>query len=316
MRSTGTLAPPVRPLPSCSVVVCTRDRPDELDRCLASLGTLDLAPMEVIVVDSGPARWPAQSVAQSRGARYVLERRRGLGRARNVGARIASGDVVAYLDDDSIAEPGWLRALAVEFEDPAVAVVTGRCAPMDDQGSEAMRDVMRSWWPNGAGRFALDRSVDGWARMAIAGSVGTGGNMALRRIVFSTWTGFDERLGRGAPIDSGEEHHAFFELLRRGYAIAYNPHSVVRHPVPETVESYRRHALRSRAAYVAGLLLLFTEQPESRHAIRQLTRGHLQGDRAASGSVAQSPSAGGVATTMEAVIRGIGKYVFSLVRRR
>ena len=73
---------------------------------------------------------------------------------------------------------------------------------------------------NGHPESVFDRETPFWFERANFGGIGDGGNMAFRRCVFDIWPGFDERLGRGAVIDGGEEHYAFFSLLDRGYRIA------------------------------------------------------------------------------------------------
>ena len=111
---TPTLAPP-----SCTVIICTRDRPELLDRCLAAVARLIYPAYEVLVVDNAPSNDRARAAAARRGARYLREPVRGLSRARNRGARASSSTIVVYVDDDSIPEPSWLGHLALEFRDPA-----------------------------------------------------------------------------------------------------------------------------------------------------------------------------------------------------
>jgi len=69
---------------------------------------------EVVVVDNAPSDDRASEVAERHGARRVVEPIPGLSRARNRGARESTGDLVAYLDDDAIADSGWLGGLAAD----------------------------------------------------------------------------------------------------------------------------------------------------------------------------------------------------------
>jgi len=92
----------------CTVVICTRDRPEELDRCLDAVGAVAYPSFDVLVVDNGSSASGVRAIAQRWGARCVVEPRPGLSRARNRGAREARGELVAYLDDDARPEPGWL----------------------------------------------------------------------------------------------------------------------------------------------------------------------------------------------------------------
>src|SRR5215207_11073344 len=113
----------------CTVVICTRDRPEALERCLGAVGALDHPVFDVLVVDNGSPAAGARELADRWGARCAVESRPGLSRARNRGAREAAGEVIAYLDDDAQPEPGWLAALEQELDDPAVMAVAGRIRP-------------------------------------------------------------------------------------------------------------------------------------------------------------------------------------------
>lgn len=246
--------------PSCSVVICTRDRPAALERCLRALKEVRYPHFEVVVVDNAPSDAGTRELAQQYGAKYVLARVPGLSHARNLAARACETEVLVYLDDDAVPEAGWLGALASEFQDPKVMAVVGRCVPMNVE-TEAERLWVKVYGP-GFGvkdRLVLDRTVPDWFEYANFGGVGTGGNMALRRTAFKIWPGFDERLGRGMPLDGGEENHAFFSLVHRGYKIVGTPVAVVRHPCPQTLDALRSRKLKDRAASVGYLFALMVE---------------------------------------------------------
>ena len=104
--------------PRCSVVVCTRERPDYLRRCLDSLTFQDHPDFGVWVIDNAPLSGNTREVVDSFGAdldiHYVVELRPGTSRARNAGLRM--GDIVASLDDDEVADSLWLSELARAFD--------------------------------------------------------------------------------------------------------------------------------------------------------------------------------------------------------
>src|SRR5579863_2053725 len=98
--------------PSCTVVVCTRNRPFELDRCLAALARLSYPRFDVLVVDNASQDSQTYDIARQWGVRYLLAPVPGLSRARNVGARACESEIVVFADDDAVPEQDWLTALA------------------------------------------------------------------------------------------------------------------------------------------------------------------------------------------------------------
>lgn len=247
-------------------MICTRDRPTELNRCLEAISRLDYPKFNTMVVDNAPSNDLARQVAARWGAEYLLEPKAGLSRARNTGARSCSSEIVAYLDDDSVAEREWLAQLAAEFRDPTVMAVTGSVMPLEAGLPGEDRAMLARYAPSRQWK-RLDRQNPFWFEMASFGGIGDGGNMAIRRSAFECWAGFDERLGRGAAISGCEEHLAFSQLVEAGHAIVYTPYAVVHHPRPGTAEALKIAALRdyrSGAAYVTLLLV------ESRHRWKTL----------------------------------------------
>jgi cellulose synthase/poly-beta-1,6-N-acetylglucosamine synthase-like glycosyltransferase len=267
--------------PSCTVIICTRNRPELLDRCLAAVARLTYPAYEVLVVDNAPSDDHARTLAARCGARYLRERVIGLSRARNHGARASTSAIVAYLDDDSIPEPSWLDCLAVEFRDPDVMAVTGRIVAIDDPVESEWVRAWRQSLDCGDVRRAVDRREPAWFELANFGGLGDGGNMVFRRLAFEIWPGFHERLGRGVLVAGGEEHHAFFSLIARGYRVVYTPHARVRHPYPTTLDALRKRTLRDRAASAGYMTLLFAEEPAHRRAVVRYVAQWLGGTRRA-----------------------------------
>jgi O-antigen biosynthesis protein len=240
--------------PTCSVVVCTRNRPDALNRCLRALEQLAYPSFGVMVVDNAPSDDRAFEISRRAGVRYLVEPIPGLSRARNTGARACSSEVVAFTDDDAVPEAAWLAHLAAPFHDPNVAVATGRTLPLLDPTADASEFDTSDLGPS---VIRLDRRHPLWFEMACFGGIGNGNNMAFRRRIFDEWRGFDERLGRGALLSSSEEHRAFAQLIERGYAVVYTPEAMVRHPIPTTVEERQKDYIQSRADLAAYAMFLF-----------------------------------------------------------
>jgi glycosyltransferase involved in cell wall biosynthesis len=260
---------------TCSVVVCTRDRPEALDECLAAVSAVTPSASEIIVIDSAPRNANAEKTAERWGARYILETRPGLSRARNRAAHESTSDILAFIDDDAVPEPGWLEPLLAEFEDPKVALVAGRVLPPD---SDKEMLPIYAWFgvvDLGPERKVFDRSVSGWYGLTNFGGVGLGANISVRRSVFNAWHGFDERLGAGTRIPGHEELKAFFELVELGFRLVYAPRSVVRHAFPRSMEELRRRGLRAVEASAAYLTLLLFEQPFYRKETWDYIKGKI-----------------------------------------
>jgi O-antigen biosynthesis protein len=260
---------------SCSVVICTRNRPHVLARTLRALGQQTIRDFQIVVVDSAPNGHPAMEVTSQYGARCVVEPVPGVARARNRGARCCNTDLVAYLDDDCLPAPDWLERILAEFQDDRVIAVGGRVEGiLPEEGVQpwhyaAARDSRRPQ------RRCVDSRTAGWFELANFGALGDG-NMAFRRAAFNVWPGFDERLGRGGPLHGGEEHHAFFSLIDRGHAVVYTPAAVVRHPLPVTASELRSRCLKELRATAAYVSMLWSEQPRYRaHLLRFVLEGML-----------------------------------------
>src|SRR3954462_7645696 len=112
--------------PSCSVVVCTRYRSQTPNSWLEAITRSDYPDFEIVVVDNSPGDPPTREIAERYNARYVLEPTTGLSRARNRGSAASNGDIVAFLDDDTLPERGWLSGLVAQFENPRVMAAVGR----------------------------------------------------------------------------------------------------------------------------------------------------------------------------------------------
>jgi glycosyltransferase involved in cell wall biosynthesis len=217
-------APPL----SCTVVICTRDRPEELDRCLDALARLEGPAFQVLVVDNAPQDHATRHLATRRGVDYLCVPEPGVSRARRQGALACTTDVVAFVDDDAEVEPGWLSALLREFRDPRVAACGGRIAWFDPEGEE---EADPSHQPTEQ-RRVVDPSVKRWYEKVNFGGLGSGANMAFRRSALGDAAVFHPRLGLGTPIPGGADTYAFFAVVRAGHRAVYTPCAVVRHPLP------------------------------------------------------------------------------------
>jgi GT2 family glycosyltransferase len=257
----GSRASPPR-LPRASVVVATRDRSASLLRCLDSLLALDYPDYEVVVVDNAPATSATQRLIAARypcEVRYVVEGRPGLAAAHNRGLAVAGGEIVAFTDDDVVADRRWVLELATAFGWAAdIACVTGMISAAELETPAQIWSEAR--WGLGKGSaprvFRIsDRRRLGALFPFAAGRFGSGANMAFRTDVLRELGGFDPALGAGTPSRGGDDLAAFFAVIAAGYALAYAPEAIVRHWHRRDYASLRRQAY----GYGAGLAAYLTK---------------------------------------------------------
>jgi glycosyltransferase involved in cell wall biosynthesis len=187
-------------------VICTRDRPVALSACVASLAAQSRRADEVLVVDAGTARLPARMRRRLRkrlgGTRIrFVATPPGLPRQRNLGATLAHGSVIVFLDDDVVLEPGYLAAIAAVYEDDhhqTIGGVGGAQVPDPTPKESAIRRaVCRAFLLESYGDGRLKRSgrpsylLSPTEEQAV--EFLSGCNMSFRREVLSELD-FDERL--------------------------------------------------------------------------------------------------------------------------
>jgi len=240
---------------SVSVVVATLGRP-ELGACLESLVVQSHTPDEIIVVDNSGSSAAAQPMME--GVRCIPCTKRGIAAARNAGVRIATGDVIAFIDDDARAHREWLAQVVAALERAPIAGLAG--AVVESAEEESARPAT-----------VVERSSPDWFWKTNFGGVGNGANLAFRREHFLAVGGFDEKLGLGTDIPTSEEHNLFFRLVAAGESVAYVPEAVVYHPRADARAQRRRHLQTQRAA-AAYVCYLWEHFPESRVELKKLLR--------------------------------------------
>lgn len=207
-----------------SVIICTRNRADDLAVALAALGRL-VPPagcdVEVLVVDNASTDHTARVVEEARNAlpfplSALREEERGLGAARNCGLRAASGDIIAFTDDDCIVAEDWLTRILAHFsgEQPP-GVIGGRVElfnpahlPLTVLTSTTRHELMPQEHPGG---------------------LLLGCNMAFHHRVVEAIGAFDPRFGAGTPLRGAEDQDFIQRAQRAGFAVRYEPDVVVHH---------------------------------------------------------------------------------------
>lgn len=220
-----------------SLIMGTLGRRDEVGEFLASLQRQDHRDFELLIVDQNADERLAPLIEQYRRHFRILRYRcaPGLSRARNVGLRYATGDVIAFPDDDCWYPDGLLSYVARRLQaEPSLDGLTGRF--VDAEGRSEGR-----WLPHSQvlNRFSV------W-RGAISFSI------FLRRRLVERIDGFDEALGVGAgtPWGAGEETEYMLRALKSGGRVEFDHDLVLRHPV-KTAE-FGDAAIERQRRYEAG----------------------------------------------------------------
>jgi glycosyltransferase involved in cell wall biosynthesis len=256
-----------QPLPSISVVVCTRDRALSLQSCLEALTQLEYPKYEVIVIDNCSKDPSIAGIASGYGFRYVREDRPGLDWARNRGFLEAKHDIVAYVDDDALARPGWLRGVAFGFREPEVMAVTGMVLPAEIETS-AQNDFERyGGMSKGFRAFSIYQDDLSDEALYWASSWGVGANMAFRRSLFKAIGGFDVALDVGTPTNGAGDIEFFHRTISSGYLLRYEPSAMVRHFHRRDRSSLVRQIYNNGRSFPAYLLTIARKNPRNRLAV-------------------------------------------------
>lgn len=261
--------------PTVTVAVCTRDRTDDLRRCLDALACSDYPGLDILVVDNAPGADTTEALVRSRGGsvRYVREGRPGLDWARNRAIREARGEILAFTDDDVIVDRGWVRALAAAFaRDPSVSVVTGLVVPAElETDAQVLFERYRSFARGFARRRITPPRTGGVARQCgAAGDFGTGANMAFRHNLFDRIGPFDPALDVGTPARGGGDLEIFFRALKEGNVLLYEPRALVRHRHRRDLAGLSRQMSDHGVGFTSYLVRMAMMYPEERAAAARI----------------------------------------------
>jgi glycosyltransferase involved in cell wall biosynthesis len=229
--------------PTVSVVIPTRNRADYLEVALASLARQQLEDThEVLVVDDASSDRTAE-IAATAGARWIRkETPEGLNAARNTGVRMSGAPLIAFLDDDVDAPPGWLAAI----------VEGARRHPEADAFGGPIRARMEGHAPSACGREDPPiTTLDLGSHDAEVGMV-WGANMAVRRAAFERNGPFDEAIS-----GHGDEEDWLHALRASGGRIVYLAGAGVDH---RRAGDDARLTRLARAAYYRGRAARVSDQ--------------------------------------------------------
>jgi len=235
--------------PLATVVITTCGGPES--RLLDTVGDAlaqTYPRFEVVVVDNRPStsgvrEGLARAYSEECRVRYAAEPRPGLSYARNRGAAVARGELVAFTDDDVVIDPDWLGCLVAGFDGSEVACVTGLILPLEldtsaqrlleEFGGYAKGFERRTW---DCGDHGLDNPLYPYT----VGAFGSGASAAFRRDALDDIGGFDGFLGAGTRARGGEDIDIYVTCIQRGYQIVYEPGAIVRHAHLREIDQIHR----------------------------------------------------------------------------
>lgn len=257
--------------PQISAIICTHNREEYLGAAIDSVLQQDFYSYEVVIVDNASSDRTREIVAERLSnprLNYVYEPVIGLSVARNTGAKEALAPILAYIDDDAIANPGWLKTIYEAYEsNEKLAIAGGKVTLL---------------WPDGF-------TVPKWLSSELAANLGAynlgnaivyinnprltprGVNYSIRRIFLEQVGGFNVNLGRiGKNLLSNEELYMTELALQGGWQVAYLPDAVVAHHV--ALERMEQRWFLSRGWW-QGISECYREQLADRAGPTQLLRG-------------------------------------------
>ncbi len=254
----GPALPPAT-WPGVSVIIPSYNRASQLERCLRSLLQLDYPPseLEIIVVDDASTDATRETIERLNAAyagrgmtlRYARHATRlGVAISRNNGAEQAIHALLAYIDSDCVASPGWLKELIPAFSDPAIGA-TGGMIRAYERSSLLGRyeDVHSSLF---MGRQEQQIKLEGPLTYLPTA------NLLVRH---AAW----EKVGGFAPLTFGEDVDFCRRLLLSGASILYLPRGIVEHDYRAKLSAF----LHTRVSYASSEAVLLRRHPTERRVL-------------------------------------------------
>lgn len=213
-----------------SVIIPHLNQPEALASGLAALNAQQgvSLPYEIIVVDNGSHQLPTEICSRYDKVVLLVQPVPGPGPARNLGAASAKGDILAFIDADCIAAPGWLAAMEQHFnEAPDDTLIGGDVRILQrEPGRPTMLEAYESVFAFRMKKYIEEKGFTG------------GGNLAVRSWVF-------RKVGDFLGINIAEDTEWGLRASAMGYRVRYEPRMIVHHPArrnfPELAAKWDRH---------------------------------------------------------------------------
>ncbi|HEY8907956.1 MAG TPA: glycosyltransferase family 2 protein [Rhodoferax sp.] len=232
--------------PKVSLVMCTRNRAAFLDGCLQALIRLKAdVPFELVLVDNGSTDNTATILAEFASQQkmpvvLVSEPLPGVSQGRNAGIKAASGDVIAFTDDDCYPAENFLTAVLACFADKNLGYLGGRVLLFDPADLPITIQTLNRTLPLPPHEYMSPGLIHG-------------ANFSFRREVLDRIGGFDKHLGSGTPCMAADDTDLLQRASVAGFAGLYSPGPVVHHHHRRQTAQDEQRILRayaiSRGAY-------------------------------------------------------------------
>lgn len=234
--------------PKISVVVCSYNGSATISNCLSGILELDYPNFETIVVNDGSTD-NLEAIVRRFPVKLISTPNQGLSAARNIGMEHATGEIIAYLDDDAYPDPHWLTYLAAAYRNSAHAGIGGpNLSPYND--APVATCVANS--PGGPVHVLLTDEI--------AEHI-PGCNMSFRKAVLEEIGGFDPTFRI-----AGDDVDLCWRVQKAGYTLGFHPTALVWHHRRNNVKAY----WKQQKAYGKAEALLEAKWPEKYNVL-----GHL-----------------------------------------
>ena len=269
--------PSEKPLITVSISTMTNEEPAAA--CIARVLDSSYTNLEVLVIDNRPGDGYTEEMVARFDARvrYIAEPQKGLSRARNRGLAEANGEIVVWIDDDVIVDKHWLNAIAHTFDGrPEVACVTGSIVAAEHETPAQQMLEQYGGFNKGARRqvFDMDKNRrDSPLYPYLAGSFGSGANIALRKSVAEDLGGFANDLGAGTKAHGGEDIDILMRVVNSGHTLIYEPAALMWHFHRRTYSALEKQMFRYGVGFSATVMKWMLEPKTASQLIGKLSAG-------------------------------------------
>jgi GT2 family glycosyltransferase len=188
----------------------------------------------------------------------------GLNFARNCALANATGQIIAYIDDDVVVDRRWMLGLRRAWaREPIAGAFTGQTLPLELETDAQVMVERMGGFRKGFEPRVFGQSLSGDPLYPVTTIFGNGCNMAFNVDLMRSLGGFDEAIDAGAYLPGGGDLDALFRVVRSGRPLVYEPRMLVRHQHRRDLKGLRRQVRWSwGAGCMAFLIKIRDEDPE------------------------------------------------------